>query len=264
MAKKVIICIIAAGIVPFLGPILVQTLGTVMARVLSVDQYKWFPLLSVPFAIIALIIFLMINNKKYKGCFAKVSSKNGMLWMTVLICAYDVVVLGCMGLAFSGQIPVTFEAFSVALMAAVGEEVFLRVIPVSVLMGKTQGKDRIWLVLIITSLVFSLSHIANIINGQALYVSLLQALFTLALGLGLGAIYLYTGNILLAIIWHFIHDLAVTFIGEVGDSTAFNVAFIIYALLEVAIVVFMLVKFFKKDKHETILELWKDRWSKAA
>lgn len=104
-----------------------------------------------------------------------------------------------------------------------------------------------------------------------MWVSLLQALFTITLGLVACGLFLRTGNVLLPMVWHFVHDVAVCFLGAFdqapgggSDTASFGTGdFISLGIMVLLVVVYLIVgiKLLQTDKHEKIIAVWKKRWS---
>lgn len=125
---------------------------------------------------------------------------------------------------------ITVSALLIGFAPAVFEEVLFRGIFISNL--KKKYKKPIT-VLLISAVVFGLAHMTNIAGMDLLSVAI-QVIVAMSLGIALGAIYLYTEDIVSLVIAHFLIDfLGVIFVG--GESTPyfFLVIFVVLCCFEI-------------------------------
>lgn len=134
--------------------------------------------------------------------------------------------------------PVTVPVLLVGLAPAVFEEVLFRGIFISNLKKRFNSPTAI---VLISAIVFSLVHLTNAIGMDVLSL-LLQLMMALAAGIVLGAIYLYTEDLISVIAAHFAIDvLGGIFSG--GNTTPYYFLGILAALWVVEIVYgFLLVR----------------------
>lgn len=111
---------------------------------------------------------------------------------------------------------ITASVLLIGLAPAVFEEVLFRGIFISNLKKKYNSPTAI---VLISAIVFSLVHLTNI-GGMDMISLLLQLIMALVVGIVLGAIYLYTGDLVSVIAAHFAVDiLGVIFCG--GETTPY-------------------------------------------
>ncbi len=132
-------------------------------------------------------LLISINNFPISAYFNKRASLNGGFYQVILF---------------------FIESFSVGLL----EELLFRGIVIA-LLGQLlkEGKNKVIYLLILSSVIFSLFHLANLIDGAVVGDVLLQLGYTFLLGLLWGLIYIKTNNLWLVIILHSLYN----FFGEV-------------------------------------------------
>jgi membrane protease YdiL (CAAX protease family) len=97
--------------------------------------------------------------------------------------------------------------FTIAV--GINEEIYFRGIVLKIL-----NKKGIKKAIIISSIIFGIFHIVNLLNGRdALYV-VLQIFFAFLVGFVLSEIVLITKSIIIVIIWHFTHDFVALITGD--------------------------------------------------
>ncbi|WEV36165.1 CPBP family intramembrane glutamic endopeptidase [Lactobacillus sp. ESL0677] len=109
-----------------------------------------------------------------------------------------------------------FKAFNLMMLlsgvkAGIREEILIRFCTLSLLLKPFDHKHwlrQILRTIIISSMLFGLLHLFNIIAGQSVTASIQQAINAFCSGIVFAAIYLYTNSILVTIIYHSIFDLA--------------------------------------------------------
>lgn len=172
----------------------------------------------------------------------------------------------------SGVKPVipTISNLGFALAAGISEEVFLRGLPLSLLMaGRT---DRKWAVssLVITSGTFGLIHALNLLSGADPVLTLTQILGTAGMGMLLGGIYLRTGNLIPVMLLHSIHDAVAFFnpaLQETGGVMAQASAPSLWDLLMLTVPYLIMAAaglwLLRRKKSEEVRKLWTKKWSAA-
>ena len=120
---------------------------------------------------------------------------------------------------------ITVPVLLIGLAPAVFEEILFRGIFISNLKKRFSSPTAI---VLISALVFSLVHLTNM-GGMDMISLLLQLIMAWVAGIVLGAIYLYTGDIISVIVAHF----AVDVLGEIfcgGETTPYYFLVILAAL----------------------------------
>ena len=132
----------------------------------------------------------------------------------------------------------------------VREECFYRATIQNILAKKHANSVKgIWITVIVSSIIFGLTHISNLFFDVNLNAVLIQASSAATIGLLFGAIYLRSGNIWLLIVVHTLTDIAglaeSTFFNNISDidtmnQYAFSWQWLIVRLIYVGIAVFLL------------------------
>ena len=157
----------------------------------------------------------------------------------------------------------TLANLALALMAGFGEETAFCGLPLSYLMRQWKDERKIPAALLLSSILFSLLHITNILGGASVSMTLLQLLASLCLGFFFGAVYLRSGNLWPCIVVHTIHDIvAFLDISTISDgimARAFRWEDLPDLLLAVSLgfVAFWLIR---PAKRGEILALWREKW----
>lgn len=115
------------------------------------------------------------------------------------------------------------EAVIIGIIAAIPEEYLYRGIILGNLLRstsfiKSRGK-RVIITLVISSFVFSLAHVSNILT-QTASVTLFKVIQVLGYGAILGAMYMSTGSLFFSIAIHFMIDFSVTIVN--GNASTAN------------------------------------------
>lgn len=164
---------------------------------------------TILFALVCLLIHRRwFRRDGYQGCFTRPGFRNREAWLFVLCgVLMDIVLTVCYAVR-TGTVPVmpTITTMLISLRAGVFEETVFRGIPVSIMMKNRPGRGRMWAAALITAAVFGLIHMGNMSAGAALNGAIVQSVNALCLGLFLAAIYLRSGNILLTMVFHTLHD----------------------------------------------------------
>ena len=157
------------------------------------------------------------------------------------------------------------NAVVMALTAGVFEETLFRAAPTFVGMGYLKSESRSLRLAVVVSILFGLSHLANLTGGSDLYMTILQAVSSAGVGLMFMAIYLRTGSILPTMFLHalydwmcFVSDPTLTDNGLVMGATPLSaqIVEIILTVIRIAIALYML----RKSKWSEINEVWNKKW----
>ena len=162
----------------------------------------------------------------------------------------------------------TLDQFATALMAGVSEEVIFRGIPGSYLMRQWREEGKIPFVLFFTSALFSLTHAFNLFAGATLSGTVVQLIFTFALGFLFCAIFLRTGSLLPCILIHAAHDI-ISFLDkgsyDDGGVLVATMSGLDYAVnigvsaLMLGVAIYMT----RPAKQKDILTIWAEKWGGA-
>lgn len=243
-------------------------LGVGIALVLSLPQE---PILYISMTISAFIM-LAIHKRwfypEYEGSFSFDNRFGKWLIVTIAILLAliipDFIIMTMTGTNFVAP---SVKSILVALVAGTTEETIFRGIPASYAMRHLNDRKKLPLVIVITSLLFSLVHATNIFSGASVSATLLQLLTSFGIGTTLCALYFRSGNIILPMLLHFLYDVyalmnadSVTEAGvldaslTVKDLTTNLVIFVI----EIAITLYLL----RGPVLDDLTKIWKKKWNK--
>ena len=160
----------------------------------------------------------------------------------------------------------TLATVSMSLMAGISEEVAFRGIPGSYLMRQWREEGKIPVVMVLTSVLFSLVHAANLFVGAALGSTILQLLASFAMGMMFCAVFLRTGSLLPCMLLHVAHDiiafLGSSYTGGVATSEMDIQSWILNlgtSVLMLALALYMT----RPAQRKGILATWADKWRGA-
>lgn len=187
---------------------------------------------------------------------------------SVLFAVLWVLVLGLTALHPEDQLVFpTLQNIGFAVAAGVGEEIFLRGMPLSLMMRRRRSAGWITASLLITSLSFGLFHALNLLAGASLTLTLLQVLGTVGIGLLLGAIYLRTGSLIPVMILHTAHDFVAFCSASIQETggvmsqtealSALNLVMLTVPYLIMGAAGLWLVR---PAKNPELREIWNGKW----
>lgn len=159
-----------------------------------------------------------------------------------------------------------FAAIMAALSAGINEEIGSRAMPLDNVYRAQDEFKNIKKYLVLTSVIFGLSHITNILFGASLSATISQIFYATGFGILFGAVYLRTGNILPGIISHFIIDFASAFNPAYDPSSTEKMMLhteevnVVQSLIQIIIIGGILALYglflVRKKKHDEITEVW--------
>lgn len=106
------------------------------------------------------------------------------------------------------------KCLSVALL----EELFFRALLVPFVRVRMKGNLAAGLTVLITAVVFGLSHLINLFFGGGVLPTLLQTGYTFLLGCMFAVMFLKTGNVWLCVLVHFIFDVGGVIVTDLGSG----------------------------------------------
>lgn len=223
---------------------------------------------------VSISAFLMLAIHKrwfypeYNGSLAIDGSFSKWLLVTLAILLAliipDFIIMTVTGTNFAAP---TIKTILVALSAGTSEEVIFRGIPASYAMRHLNDRKKLPLVIVITSLLFSLVHATNIFAGASVSATLLQLLTSFGIGTTLCALYFRSGNIILPMLLHFLYDVyalmnadSVTEAGVLEASLTVKdfTANLVILVIEIAITLYLL----RGPVLDDLTEIWKKKWNK--
>lgn len=214
-----------------------------------------------------LVLRLWLRKDGFKGCFPRTGLRNKEAWLFVLCGLLLDVILTFGNDIFTRTVPVmpTISTLLISLQAGVHEETIYRAVPVSIMMKNHPSRKRMWAAALITAAVFGFVHMGNVGAGAALTGAIVQSVNALCMGLFFAAIYLRSGNILLTMVFHTLHDVIaltdpaqVTGVFTTASFSAFDFVFLgSIAAVYAAAGIFLL----RKSKWEEIQATWANIWA---
>lgn len=210
---------------------------------------------------------LWFRKDGYKGCFNRSGFRNKEAWLFVLGGVVLDVVVTASSYAVKGTVPVipTVTTLLIAFRAGAFEETVFRGIPVAIMMKNKPSRKRMWAVVIVTAAVFGLVHMGNIGAGAALSGAIVQSVNAFCLGLFLVAIYLRTGNIMLTMVSHALHDVVALTDPEqvtgVFTTSSFSASELMILAAIAAAYAAAGIYMLRKSKWEEIQTTWANIWA---
>lgn len=154
-----------------------------------------------------------------------------------------------------------------AFAAGILEELIFRFLIITVLLWKQREKKQLYRALIISTLIFALAHGSNIFYGAGIGVSVMQMISAMAMGTAFGLLFLRTRHILPGMILHTLHDIIA--LSEVGATDegglithGITPAAIVDLLLVIAMGVYLVFCYNRKQETDKMLTLWKKKTAK--
>ena len=266
---------------PVLAPILIgfgmllliNIIVSIPVAVLQFYTGKDTPFLSMLFTILAAVIVLLIYKKhfalEYSGVIRKEGLKEGLLMCLPFIVYWFLTSIPAIIEGSFAVKPLTMTIISSSVMAGVTEEVAFRHGMITTMQRNRNQADKIISTLLISSLVFGLIHLLNIVSGADILHTFYQVLSASCLGIIMGAIFISCGNLLPVMIVHAAHDIfaiatspATTesgiVTGSIGPGQLLDLACCL------ALAALGLFCYLAKNRRETIVSLWNKIWNKEA
>lgn len=157
----------------------------------------------------------------------------------------------------------TVQTVLVSLVAGTSEEVAFRAVPGSYGMRQIKSSKALPMVVLLTSLIFSLVHATNILSGADVGATILQVVSSMVTGTLLCALYLRSGSILPSMLFHFLYDVYATMNANVtesavmtGTSLANVIGDSVLSVIEITFIFILL----RKPSPDKIMDLWKAKW----
>ena len=145
-----------------------------------------------------------------------------------------------------------------------GEEVTFRGLGVANYMRRNPTEKGILTIFWLSSVVFGLAHLGNLGGGAPLYLSILQSLYAIGIGMGLGAAYLRTGNLWPSMIIHATLDFMEFVRNDVGEAGGLLSNLGVGDWITVSAGVLGAIwglYLIRSSKRTEIVEIWKKKWS---
>jgi len=215
-------------------------------------------------AILGLVMHRIWFAGEYRGSVHGKLFRGKDVMISWLVLFGVTVITDIIGLALTG-VEFKVSAVAVALMAGIGEEMAIRVLPVSVMMRDWMDEKHIPAALWFSSVAFGLIHLENILSGAGVAITIVQVIMAVGIGVFFAAIYLRSGNILMCMIFHVVHDFICLLAknvysasGVAESGSAFDmVSSLILGAAACALGIYMTRKSVRSD----IVSVWRERWN---
>ena len=165
-------------------------------------------------------------------------------------------------------IPIYFDptllSMAMALAAGFFEETIFRGVTIPLAIRYLKSKNRIYIVVGITALIFGILHIGNIFQGASPVMAVIQGISTVFGGFIYAAVYLRSGSILVPIAMHAVYDY-MCFVTEPTLDSGIMTSETVTIGIILSVVVFIiagiwslyLIRPAMRDKIQT---LWNEKW----
>ena len=152
-----------------------------------------------------------------------------------------------------------FAAIVHGIGPGVSEEVFCRGFAASNLMRIWKDKpNRIFLSVLVSGAAFGLLHAVNVIVTGDAFAAIIQVIYTAAIGIFYGAVFVRSRNVWGVIIMHTLTDVSAFIAVFDGNVTGMDIVFCaVGSLVFIAIALYLI----RPAKHAEIDALWEDGWS---
>ena len=157
-----------------------------------------------------------------------------------------------------------FIAFLRAFAPGFGEEVAFRGLGVANYLRCIPTEKGVVKIFWLSSIIFGLAHIANVLAGAPLLISIGQAVYAAGIGMILGAVYLRTGNLWPTILGHMSVDFMEFIRGDLGSSGGIMSGFGVGDWITIVggtVGIILGLYLIRPSKRAEIVDTWKNKWS---
>ena len=215
-------------------------------------------------ALVFLLVMRLWYRPDYKGVFRSALSLKKTLLYTLPLVVYSAAVLVYQFIRYDFYWDFSLAKLVEGMAAGFGEEAMLRVALVPIAMGFFKSEKRVWLVPVLTGLVFGFSHLGNIAGGASVANGIIQAVVTTLSGVYFGALLVATGSTVPGIVMHSLYD-TICFAGDPSLTEGIMTGTlpaseIVFNLVTTAALMLAGLLILKKVGTPDILRLWKEKW----
>ena len=213
-------------------------------------------------ALLAALLFKLWCRPDYNGCLQKKGIKEGLLMLLpFLVIHYAGSIVSWITLGTAS----VFIALLRATAPGFGEEIMFRGLGVANYMRKIQSAGQIKVIFWLSSIVFGLVHLMNILAGGDPMAVIIQAIYATGVGMLFGAVYLRTGNLWPTILGHwsvdFFEFVRVDLSGSGGIMTGMGIGDWI-TIAAGAFAAFWGLRLMNPKYYDEIMEIWDRKWNK--
>lgn len=213
-------------------------------------------------ALVAMGLYKLWFRPDFKGCLQAKGFLTGVLLLLPFLLIHyagSIVSLATFG---TGSV---FLAFLQSFAPGFSEEITFRGLGVANYMRTIRSESQIKVIFWLSSILFGLSHAANILAGGDPFSCAVQAIYAVGTGMILGAVYLRTGNLLPCILGHMSLDFIEMMRGDLAQSggvmTGMGVGdwITVFAAFVGAVWGLWLIR---PKYYPEIMEVWNGKWSR--
>jgi len=239
-----------------------SAVGQIFDAVIFDSAYTiFFDVLGAAGAVLAAFIFKLWFKPDFDGCFKFNDLAMGFKFLLPMLLVHYIGSIISISHDGLGNILV---AFCTALLPGFGEEVIFRGLCIANLMRTVKSRKSMVIIFWLTSIVFGLAHMANAANGAPLWISVIQSIYAIGIGMALCGVYLRTGNLLICAIAHASLDfleicrLQMNSTGGLMSTFGLGDWITVAAAVIGAVIGIMLVR----EQHwDDIQNVWKKKWN---
>ena len=213
-------------------------------------------------ALLAALLFKLWFRPDYNGCLQKKGIKEGLLMLLpFLVIHYAGSIVSWITLGTAS----VFIALLRATAPGFGEEIMFRGLGVANYMRKIQSAGQIKVIFWLSSIVFGLVHLMNILAGGDPMAVIIQAIYATGVGMLFGAVYLRTGNLWPTILGHwsvdFFEFVRVDLSGSGGVMVGMGIGDWI-TIAAGAFAAYWGLRLMNPKYYDEIMEIWDRKWNK--
>ena len=214
-------------------------------------------------ALLALLIFKLWFKPDYDGCLHKYGLKEGLLMLLPFLVIHWIgSIVSWITLGTGGVIIALLRATAPGF----GEEVMFRGLGIANYMRKIESESQIKVIFWLSSIVFGLVHMTNILAGGDPFSVVIQSVYAIGVGMLFGAVYLRTGNLWPTILGHWSVDFMEFVRVDLSTSGGVMTGMGIGDWITIAAAAFAAVwalRLMKPEYYGGIMDLWSKKWNKA-
>ena len=213
-------------------------------------------------ALLAALLFKLWFRPDFNGCLQKDGLKEGLLMLLpFLVIHYTGSIVSWITLG-TGSMAI---ALIRAMAPGFGEEVMYRGLGVANYMRKIKSGGQIKVIFWLSSIVFGLIHLGNILQGGDPKAVVIQAFYAIGVGMLFGAVYLRTGNLWPTILGHWSVDFfelaRVDLYESGGVMTGMGIGDWITTVAGVFGAIWGL-RLINAKYYDEIMDVWNRKWNK--
>ena len=212
--------------------------------------------------LLAALLFKLWFRPDFNGCLQKKGLKEGLLMLLPFLAIHYAGSIVSWITLGTGSV---FIALLRATAPGFGEEITFRGLGVANYMRKIQSGQQIKVIFWLSSVVFGLIHLTNLIAGGDTVSVIIQAVYAIGVGMLFGAVYLRTGNLWPTILAHWSVDFMEMIRVDLSDSGGIMTGMGIGDWITIAAGIFAAfwgLRLINPKYYDEILEVWAVKWNK--